>query len=93
MIIDQNLQVAPEGVVECRHCSAIVGTSVKEPFSKALRNERPASAAGAGIHASSAAFTDRTIVLRQRFCPGCLVLLATEIVPDDEQSYRTWSLQ
>lgn len=93
MKIDQNLQVTAAGEVQCLHCSATVGSSAADPFSEALRNVRPSSAAGSGMHASSAAFTDRTIVLRQKFCPGCLVVLETEIVPEDEESYRGWSLQ
>ena len=40
-----------------------------------------------------ARFTDRAMVLRQSFCPSCLTLLATEIVPGDEPSYRTWSVR
>ncbi|MGI8312781.1 hypothetical protein [Saccharopolyspora hattusasensis] len=93
MDLDLNLTVGPEGHVVCRHCGALVGTTTSSPFDKAVRNERPSSAAGPGVHADPARFTDRPIVLRQVFCPSCLVLLQTEIVPADEPTYREWSLR
>ncbi|MGW3950190.1 hypothetical protein ACWEKM_04275 [Streptomyces sp. NPDC004752] len=93
MDLDLNLTVSPGGRVDCRHCGALVGTSTATPLDRALRTERPSSEAGPGVHADPARFTDRSIVLRQVFCPGCLVLLQTEIVPADEPSYREWSLR
>ncbi|PFG66188.1 hypothetical protein [Enemella evansiae] len=93
MNLDVNLAADDDtGAVTCRHCGATVGDSVTAPMEHALRNERPSVAAGPGVHADPAAFVDRPILLRQAFCPGCLTLLATEIVPAGEPSYRTWSL-
>lgn len=80
------------GGVLCRHCGARVGDSVADPMTNAVRHERPSTEAGPGVHADPSAFVDRPIQLRQAFCPGCLTLLSTEIVPSDEPSYRTWSL-
>lgn len=85
-------ETAGTAAVICRHCGARVGDSVADPMNHALRNERPSTAAGPGVHADPAAFVDRAILLRQTFCPGCLTLLTTEIVPDGEPSYRNWSL-
>lgn len=93
MDLDLNLTVDPEGRVVCRHCDALVGSSTRTPLDQAVRNERPSSAAGPGVHADPARFTDRSIVLRHVLCPGCLVLLQTEIVPADEPTYREWSLR
>lgn len=92
MNIDLNLRTNDTETVVCRHCGATVGQSVSDPMSHARHHHGPSTAAGPGVHADPAAFTDRTILLRQAFCPGCLVLLATEIVPDDEPTYRVWSL-
>lgn len=92
MNIDLNLETDDAGTVVCRHCAARVGDSTSTPMGHAVRNERPSTAAGPGVHADPSLFVDQTIVLRQAFCPGCLVLLATEIVPGDEPSYRVWSL-
>lgn len=92
MIIDLNLETSGSGAVVCRHCGAAVGDSASQPMSHALRRERPSTEAGPGVHADPSLFVDRKVLLRQAFCPGCLVLLATEIVPGDEPSYRTWSL-
>lgn len=93
MNLDLNLQVDDDGAVTCRHCSEKLGDSASAPTTYAIRNERPSRAAGPGVHTDPALFVDREIVLRQVFCPGCLVLLSTEIVPADEPSYRVWSLQ
>jgi len=92
MKIDDNVVVAADGTTVCKHCSATLGTSPQEPLEGALRRERPSSQAGPGVHADPGLFTDRPIVLRQVFCPSCLVLLATEIVPADEDGYRRWSV-
>lgn len=93
MDMDLNLTVAADGHIACRHCGARVGTSSATPLDRAKRSERPSTAAGPGVHADPARFTDRPIALRQAFCPGCLVLLQTEIVPADEPMYREWSLR
>jgi hypothetical protein len=91
MNIDLNLVRGAQGSIDCRHCGATTGT-VADPLAHALRRERPSSDAGPGIHADPKIFTDSTIVLRQQFCSGCYTLLATEIVPQEETSYRKWSL-
>lgn len=92
MNIDTNLAVTDTGTVACRHCGATVGDSVQASMTRAIRNERPSIAAGPGVRADPALFTDRPIVIRQSFCPGCLVCLSTEIVPADEKTYREWVL-
>lgn len=92
MQIDDNLKISDAGAVHCAHCATHLGESTDAPLQHALRHERPSSAAGAGVRADPARFTDRPIVLRQLFCPSCLVLLATEIVPADEPSCRNWAL-
>jgi N-methylhydantoinase B len=92
MNIDLNLTIGEGGIVACRHCGATVGDSAADPMAHVLRNEQPSSTAGPGVHADPASFVDRPVVLRQTFCPGCLVLLSTEIVPADEPSYRRWTL-
>lgn len=92
MKIDLNLETDETAAVICRHCGTRVGDSVTEPMNHALRNQRPSTAAGPGVHADPSLFVDRNVLLRQAFCPGCLALLSTEIVPDGEPSYRAWSL-
>jgi len=93
MDIDLNLTLTGSGTINCRHCSTLVGDSATDPMAHALSNERASTAAGPGVHADPAQFTDRPILLRQRFCPGCLALLATEIVPAGEPTFRQWTLQ
>lgn len=92
MIIDLNLETDAAAAVVCRHCGRRVGDSVTNPMTHALRRERPSTEAGPGVHADPMLFVNRTVLLRQAFCPGCLTLLSTEIAPADEPSYRTWSL-
>jgi hypothetical protein len=92
MQIDDNLKISDAGAVLCVHCAARVGDTAERPLQYALRHDRPSSAAGAGVRADPARFTERPIVLRQIFCPGCLTLLESEIVPEDERSYRNWVL-
>ncbi|WP_234390931.1 hypothetical protein [Nocardia suismassiliense] len=93
MIIDTNLERADSGEICCRHCAAVLGPSPREPMTSALVNVSAARCAGPGIKSDPALFTDRAMVLRQLFCPGCLALLATEVVPEDEPSYRKWALK
>ncbi|RDI55935.1 hypothetical protein [Nocardia mexicana] len=92
MIIDINLETGGDGAVCCRHCGAQVGASPQQPMSQALVRTSAAANAGPGIKEDPALFTDRTMALRQSFCPGCLTALATEIVPADEPNYRKWAL-
>jgi N-methylhydantoinase B len=91
MRIDDNLDQAGDGTVTCRHCSAVTGTA-SDPLSGALVRQGEPSEAGPSVRADAGNFTDRPIVLRQVFCPRCLVLLQAEIVPADEPSRRTRSL-
>jgi Acetone carboxylase gamma subunit len=92
MQLDDNLTLTDSGTVICTHCQAPLGKTSKEPLANAIRRERPARAAGPGVHADPKNFTTREIVLRQFFCPGCSTVLTTEIVPSDEPSFRHWSL-
>lgn len=93
MKIDDNARLRTDGTIACSHCDHPLGASVGDPFANAIRRERPSQAAGPGVRAPASHFTDRPIGLRQVFCPGCYVLLATEIAPTDEPSYRRWELQ
>ena len=92
MKIDDNIDLADDGAVTCSRCAAALGQAPDRLLVHALRRERPSRAAGAGVHVDPARFTDRSIVLRQAFCPSCLTLLTTEIVPADEPVYRSWSI-
>jgi N-methylhydantoinase B len=90
--IDDNLQLTDSGEIVCIHCNTELGRTGRDPLAKAVTRERPARDAGPGMHADPKLFTAREIVLRQAFCPGCSTVLATEIVPRDEPSFRHWSL-
>jgi N-methylhydantoinase B len=91
MYIDDNLDLAADGTVACRHCSVVTGTA-SDPLAAALVRQGPPWQAGPSVRADSSNFADRDVLLRQVFCPGCLVLLQAEIVPADEPSWRTRSL-
>ncbi len=93
MQLDDNLTLTHDGAVVCTHCRTLLGETAKEPLAHAVRRERPSLDAGPGVHADPKNFTARDIVLRQFFCPGCSTVLATEIVPRDEPSLRTWRLE
>ncbi|WP_448955223.1 hypothetical protein [Labrys neptuniae] len=92
MKIDDNVRLRTDGKIVCSHCDHPLGAGVSDPFANAIRRERPSRDAGPGVRAEPSHFTDRPIGLRQVFCPGCYVLLATEIAPTDEPSYRHWEL-
>lgn len=93
MNIDDNIRVSDDGrTTVCSHCDTALGTPGEAPLAHALVREQPSRAAGPGIHADPSHFTDRPIVLRQAFCPQCLALLSTEIVPQDEAGGRGWKL-
>lgn len=92
MVIDDNITLADDGRLVCAHCGEELGPDPESGLTRALRRERPSSDAGPGVHADPALFTDRSIVMRQTFCPSCLVLLSTEIVPSDEPEYRSWRI-
>jgi hypothetical protein len=91
MHIDDNLDQAADGTVTCRHCSAVTGTA-SGPLRDALVREGDPREAGPSVRADASNFADRAVLLRQVFCPRCLVLLQAEIVPADEPSLRTRSL-
>jgi hypothetical protein len=86
--IDDNLEQADDGTVTCRHCGMPVGVAA-EPFREARIRQSSPEDAGPSVRAKPGHFTDREVVLRQVFCPGCLTLLQAEIVPADEPSSRT----
>jgi Acetone carboxylase gamma subunit len=92
MKIDDNIQITDDGIVTCAHCATALGEAGAQPLAHAIVRERPPVEAGPGIRADPATFTERPVTLRQLFCPQCLVLLATEIVPADEPSFRSWSV-
>jgi|GEM_PF-3128186 len=92
MKLNDNARLRADGSVICAHCAHALGTLDSTPFANAIRCERPSLAAGPGIRAPASHFTDRPIGLRQIVCPGCHVLLATEVVPVDEPEYRQWTL-
>lgn len=92
MKIDDNLELAPARAVVCVHCGAELGPDPQHPMAKALVRERKSRRGEPGIHADPELFTERPIVFRQRFCPGCFTLLLTEVVPGDEPEYRHWQL-
>jgi hypothetical protein len=91
MHIDDNLEGGGDGTVTCRHCGAVTGT-LDAPLRDARVRESDPRAAGPSVHAEAGNFADRPVLLRQVFCPGCLVQLQAEIVPADEPSWRTRSL-
>jgi N-methylhydantoinase B len=92
MKIDDNTVISEDGTVSCAHCAAVLGESAAQPLEHALARERQPGEAGPGVRADPVTYTDRPLVLRQLFCPQCLVLLATEIAPADEPSFRHWSV-
>ncbi len=90
--LDDNLTLTDDGAVVCTHCKTRLGENSHDPLAYAVKRERPSRDAGPGVHADPKIFTAREIVLRQSFCPGCGTVLATEIVPRDEPSFRHWNL-
>jgi hypothetical protein len=88
LYIDDNLEQNVEGTVTCRHCGTATGDA-EQPLRRARLRESAPGEAGPSVRAEASHFTDRPIVLRQTFCPGCLTLLQAEIVPGDEPSSRT----
>jgi hypothetical protein len=91
MYIDDNLELADDGTVACRHCSTVTGTA-SDPLGDALVRQSAPREAGPSVRADASNFADREVLLRQVFCPGCLTALQAEIVPADEPSWRTRSL-
>lgn len=89
--IDDNLEQTEDQTVLCRHCGTAVGVAA-EPLRDARVRERPSQEAGPSVRADAVHFTDREIILRQTFCPRCLVQLQAEIVPADEPSSRARAL-
>jgi hypothetical protein len=90
--LDDNLTLTYGGNVICTQCKTLLGNANNDPLANAVKRERPSRDAGPGVHADPKIFTTREIVLRQFFCPGCSTVLASEIVPRDEPSFRHWSL-
>ena len=93
MNFDDNIKLADDGVsTVCVHCSEVLGNVSTGSLKNALSSEQKSSALGPGIRADPKLFTDREIVLRQLFCPRCLTVLATEVVPSDEGGHRGWKV-
>ncbi|WP_233533080.1 hypothetical protein [Antrihabitans sp. YC2-6] len=92
MRVDDNVELLSDGTTRCVHCQTALGDSTAGTLARALTRESASQTAGPSVHAAPSLFTDRPIVLRQLFCPSCLVLLATEIVPSDEPGMRSWNL-
>jgi N-methylhydantoinase B len=91
LYIDDNLEQAGDGAVSCRHCGTVTGVAA-QPLRDARVRETAPREAGPSVRADAGHFTDRQVILRRSFCPGCLVMLQAEIVPADEPSSRTRSL-
>ena len=85
--LDDNLDERADRTVVCRHCGFTIGDRT-DVLAHARRRESPPRLAGPAVRADATVFTDRPIVLRQAFCPGCLVQLQAEIVPADEPHMR-----
>jgi len=92
MNISGSITMDGSGVTACAACCHILGDATSNPLSKAIVREQPSTAAGPGIRENPKLYTDRPIVLRQAFCPACLTLLSTEVVPGDEPTYRSWRM-
>ncbi|CAM5528657.1 Acetone carboxylase gamma subunit OS=Eoetvoesiella caeni OX=645616 GN=DFR37_10231 PE=4 SV=1 [Eoetvoesiella caeni] len=93
MNFDDNITLADDGVSTiCSHCSERLGDARTNALEHALGSERESSELGPGIRADPKLFADRKIVLRQLFCPKCLTVLATEVVPQDEGRLRGWKV-
>ena len=92
LFIDENLAQAEDGAVTCRHCGTALGVA-SDPLAQALVRETEPASAGPSIREESSHFTDRVIVFRRSFCPQCLTLLQSEVVPADEPSERRRSLK
>ena len=92
LFIDENLAQAEDGAVTCRHCGTALGVA-SEPLAQALVRETAPASAGPSIREDFSHFTDRVIVFRRSFCPQCLTLLQSEVVPADEPSGRHRSLK
>lgn len=86
--LDDNVLLSATGLMSCRHCGTELGQRSGPYLEKALRRERPPEAAGPQIRVRAEVFVDQVMVLRQRLCPGCYVVLQTEIVPVDEPEWR-----
>lgn len=92
VFIDENLAQDDTGSVTCRHCTTVLGVAA-DPLREARIRVTAPQTAGPSVRAEASHFTDRVVVLRQTFCPECLTLLQSEIVPADEPSSRTRSVK
>jgi N-methylhydantoinase B len=86
--IDDNLALAGDGTVQCRHCGAVTGSGRRAPLDRAATRIGPPSLAGPQVRDNAELFIDREVVFRQLCCPGCMTALLTEVVPGDEPSAR-----
>ena len=92
MRIDDNLTKGDDGALVCAHCGTLVGRPGLGFLSEAVRVTGPPGAAGPQVLEHAERFVDRTVGFRQLCCPGCYVALLTEVVPEDEGSFRTKEL-
>lgn len=84
--LDDNLEVV-DGAVRCVHCGAGVGVG-DDWLRDARLLERPARGGQPLLPADPDRYVDAPIVVRQAFCPGCLTVLVTEVVPAHDGGRR-----
>jgi N-methylhydantoinase B len=90
--IDDNLAKGPDGALLCTHCGTTVGRPGETFLSEAVRVTGRPGAAGPQVREHAERFVDRAVGFRQLCCPGCYTALLTEVVPEDEDSFRTKEL-
>jgi N-methylhydantoinase B len=87
--MDDNLVVGVDRIVRCAHCGTTIGERGKDQMKYAVERRGEPTIAGPNIRGTAGKFVDEIVVFKQQCCPGCNVALLTEIVPADEQNYRT----
>lgn len=88
VFIDENLAQDDTGSVTCRHRTTVLEV-VADPVRDAQVRVTAPQTAGPSVRTAASHFADREVVLRQTFCPECLTLLQSDIVPADEPSSRS----
>ncbi|MCL5957873.1 MAG: acetone carboxylase subunit gamma [Chloroflexi bacterium] len=80
-LIDEHLELSDEGTVKCRKCGHIFCHHMENYKSHALAKEAELSDYGILCAGQpSKRYTDRDVVFRQFFCPGCATLLENEVI-------------
>jgi N-methylhydantoinase B len=87
--MDDNLVIGVDRIVRCAHCGTTIGERGKDQMKYAVERRGEPTIAGPNIRGTAGKFVDEIVVFKQQCCPGCNVALLTEIVPADEQNYRT----